>query len=182
MINRDSIRRCFAEVIAEDKRDSAIGLDKIGTEILAAFDSRPEICSVATFEQFVQVLEKSYRDVDWSLFRCLYDLSFSSVLAQLPRQSLPALEVNLEIGGQQLSIGQTRIGGKPEWTQCPQPHEEYPLCSECNEIMAFVCQIDSLGRHNQVADAKEFSFAYSGTIFVFACLNCQNTWSSFQCD
>lgn len=182
LINRETIRKCLVKVINEDKCDFITGIYEIEKEVLLEFDSQPGVTDVPSFTNFMRVMAERYSQVDWAMVRCAFDLFFTSTVSQLPRQTLPKIDMKLTFNTQVLSLGQTRIGGEPDWLQCPQPSEEFPLCSDCSQIMAFVCQIDSLGARNQVTDLQDFRFAFSGTVYLFACAECQRTFSTFQCD
>lgn len=181
MINRNSIRQHFAKVIDEDKQVQFAGIYAIERKVLKAFDSQPEIKDLPTFAAFLKQLAQQYPKIDWSYVELMFDMSFTDVVTKLPRQTLPALEVSLSLDGQKLNIGNTRIGGEPEWAQCPQPNEEFPVCQKCSEIMAFVCQIDSLAIKQPGINAKNFGLAFGGSVYLFACLKCPETFTTFQC-
>ena len=65
-----------------------------------------------------------------------------------------------------LNIGfRNKIGGKPDFIS----ESEYPLCQECNKMMSFYGQLDSVDDENIIADC--------GLISVFVCFDCYRTQS-----
>lgn len=137
--------------------------------------------SVSSIPSFVNGLADKFPNSEWSMFRTTLDLYMGDLVAKLPRQALPPVELALSESQRPLKIGLTRIGGSPEWVQPPYPTEENPLCSSCNEIMAFICQVDSLGLYNKDLNVDQYSFMDSGCFFLFACIKCGKSSSTFQC-
>ncbi len=61
-----------------------------------------------------------------------------------------------------------RLGGAPDFLQQP----DWPACPSCREQMTFYGQLDSIGDAIAIADC--------GMIYVFICLNCNETKSIIQ--
>jgi len=180
MINRNTIRKCLVEVIDSFKREEDFAIYEHRDEILSQFDRKAEF-SIDDIDIFVNELMERFPESAWSMFRTTFDLYMGDVVAKLPRQTLPLVELSLAKDGRPLKLGLTRIGGVPEWIQPPYPTEENPLCSDCNEIMAFVCQVDSLGAINKTSNVDKYRFVDAGCFFLFACVKCGETSSTFQC-
>lgn len=67
------------------------------------------------------------------------------------------------------SIGKRhRLGGDPDFLQ----KAELPRCPSCKEQMSFYAQLDSIGDMICIADC--------GMIYVFVCLDCNETSSFVQ--
>ena len=180
MIDRKTIRNCLVEVIDSHRDDDEFAIYEYREEILRRFDQRPEF-SIDDMPTFVGELDEHFPGSAWPIFSMTFELYFGDIVAKLPRQTLPSVELSLSKNGLPLEIGFTRIGGEPEWIQSPTPSEENPLCSGCNEIMAFVCQIDSLGTENKSSGVDEYNFVDAGSFYLFACVKCMETSSTFQC-
>jgi uncharacterized protein YwqG len=63
-----------------------------------------------------------------------------------------------------------KIGGKPDWIN---DTNEIPSCQSCEEPMAFLAQIDSIG--------DQFCFGDVGMIYVFMCRQCGETKVEMDC-
>jgi len=61
-----------------------------------------------------------------------------------------------------------RLGGQPNFLQQP----DWPSCPSCQERMTFYGQLDSIGDTTTIADC--------GMIYVFICLDCNETKSIIQ--
>lgn len=178
-MNRTAIRGCLETAINSYKIDDGFDISEVGTEILQLFDEL-QVDSVDQLDAFFGELEKHFPDSNWSFFRTSFDLHFNDAIGRLPRQVLPSVDLSLTRHGTALDPGYTRIGGEPEWIQCPYPTEENPLCTECNEIMAFMCQIGSLGVRNKNLELDEYRFMDTGSFYLFVCIKCGNSTSTFQ--
>ena len=80
----------------------------------------------------------------------------------------------------------TKLGGNPDWIQS----EDAPLCPDCDELMSFVAQVDSVEHQwksnphsvDALSHDQKWMFGDVGMIYVFFCFECCNTrlCSSFR--
>jgi len=61
-----------------------------------------------------------------------------------------------------------QLGGDPQFLQ----EAEWPECPDCNKQMSFYAQLDSISDDIVIADC--------GMVFVFVCLDCNETKSIIQ--
>jgi len=61
-----------------------------------------------------------------------------------------------------------QLGGTPQFIQ----QEDFPFCPECEDQMTFYGQLDSINDDYCIADC--------GMIYVFVCLDCNETKSIIQ--
>ena len=79
----------------------------------------------------------------------------------------------------------TKLGGNPDWIQSA----DVPRCQDCDELMSFVAQIDSVEHQwesnphsvDALSDKQKWMFGDVGMIYVFFCFECCTTSSVFQC-
>jgi hypothetical protein len=71
-------------------------------------------------------------------------------------------EAKLAVGYEWNDVAGTRhhLGGRPDGLNI----DEYPLCDDCNKIMSFYAQIDSIGDKYDLADCM--------VIHNFVCFEC----------
>ncbi len=180
MTSRKQLRRCLIEVIDSYEDETDFRIFELRDSILQLFDHSNDVASVESVRDLVAQLEVTFPGRPWSLFRTTFDLYSDDLVSELPKQQLPAIDVSLTIRQQKLNGGNTRVGGEPKWIQDPGPSEGRPLCGHCNEVMAFVCQIDSLSSSNDIEELHEFRFLDRGCLYVFACLRCGHARSLIQ--
>lgn len=179
MFDQSTIRNAVLKAI-DSNQYSDDGIYANRNEVVSLFDE----LGVTRLDQmpiFFEELEARFPDVDWTMLDVSFDLFIGEHLAKMPRQTLPAVQLSIFKNDVPLKPGLTRIGGEPKWLQAPSPGEEYPFCSDCSEVMAFVCQIDSLGVNNKGMQVDEYSFVDAGCFYLFACIHCGQTDSTFQC-
>ena len=70
----------------------------------------------------------------------------------------------------------TKLGGEPDWAQ----EGEVPVCPECGDLMTFVAQIDSIDYSGWGKADELYMFGDVGMIYVFYCLECNETTSVVQ--
>lgn len=63
-----------------------------------------------------------------------------------------------------------KIGGKPDWIN---EDNQIPCCPSCDDPMAFLAQIDSIG--------DGFCFGDVGMLYLFMCRNCGETKVELDC-
>jgi hypothetical protein len=78
----------------------------------------------------------------------------------------------------------TKLGGAPDWIQ----NDDTPHCDQCDTLMTFVAQIDSIehdNRHNPLRrdcmGQQDYMFGDVGMIYVFFCRECGNPSAVQQC-
>lgn len=67
-----------------------------------------------------------------------------------------------------------RIGGLPSWIQ----YEQYPNCPKCQNVMAFIAQLDS---ELPLDDESYLLWGSGGICYLFWCDNCSISGSLWQC-
>jgi len=75
------------------------------------------------------------------------------------------------------SLGKrSKLGGKPEWIQ----DKESTICTNCNNEMKFVGQIDSIDYGHEIDGKEEYIFGDVGMIYIFFCFVCEKAKAYFQ--
>ena len=173
MTHRDNIRTAIVSALDGFDEGDGFEISELKNQILERFDADANVLKPSDLHGFFASLESDFPTAEWSLLSDIVDVHASNVTENLTRQTLPELEIEIAHDGSSVEHGKTRIGGNPEWIQTPSNSEESPICENCDQIMAFLFQLDSL-------KLQGYQFMDAGNFYLFGCIICGTTSSSFQ--